>query len=86
MLVLSLHTGIVHVLNFHYRISMKSIDILSIKEIYVLRYHTLPRNALLWTPMACAAASGKEEVVQLLIEAEAEINSVDEQKVNIWQL
>ena len=32
------------------------------------------RNATLWTPMDCAAASGFEHVVALLIKAEADVN------------
>ena len=32
------------------------------------------RNARQWTPIDCAAASGKENIVQLLIDAKVEID------------
>lgn len=40
------------------------------------------RNAVLWTPMHCAANGGWHKVVTLLIEAEADIDPTDKTKVS----
>ena len=38
------------------------------------------RNAVLWTPLDCAASRGHEKVVEVLIEAGADVNPTDKQQ------
>ena len=37
----------------------------------------MQRNARNWTPIICAAASGHEKIVRILIEAKSNINHTD---------
>lgn len=39
------------------------------------------RNANLWTPIGCAAYNGQAKVVEMLIEAGAEVNPADEEEI-----
>ena len=49
--------------------------------------HIFPaRNALLWTPIDCAAANGQDKLIELLVDASAEINPVDGIRVNTAML
>lgn len=42
--------------------------------------YILHRNAKLWTPIDAAASKGHAKVVELLIEAESDINPTDKEK------
>ena len=39
------------------------------------------RNATLWTPMDCAAFSGHEKVIEVLIDAGADVNPTDKLQI-----
>ena len=41
------------------------------------------RNSTLWTPMDCAASGGYDELVILLIKAEADVDPTDKSKVHV---
>ena len=42
------------------------------------------RNASLWTPLDCAAASGHHQLVQLLINSDVDIDTTDKFKVYMY--
>lgn len=42
------------------------------------------RNVRQWTPMDCAAEKGREKIIQLLIDAEADIDPKDIASVSGW--
>ena len=51
--------------------------------IYICTVYSIPRNSKLWTPMDCAAATGNDQVVTLLIDSGADVDPTDKNKVHV---
>ena len=50
-------------------------------KIFIYVYFFLLRNSNLWTPIDCAASGGHDQVLELLIKAEADVDPIDKSKV-----